>query len=847
VNGWTYATKPRPAEMDDWSHLNYDASGSRVSGDRLIGPPARLRWIDGPRWQTAMGLDNTPDAIVSANGRIFYNGIAADGTGKTSIVARDAYNGMLLWAREPAAVGHPASFLAHGDKLFCNMSGDEGGLVALSAATGETIHKFGDNLPAASVLYHQGMLVASIGGRLKCLDAESGALRWQLNVPVAPSRLSRSGQLFPNFVIGDAKVFYLNAPDNRKRVRRGAPPLPYVLGGVDINSGSPVWRKEIESEQVSGTPLLRTVHDGVLIVGEAFQLKGPKPPEAVHGFSTKDGRHLWRHRFNPPGHGGTHTDGFFIDGKYWIHVRDSAVEEKLKWRTQATGWRALDPATGKVVRSFNYSRGITHRCYMDKATARYIIAGSVEFLDPAAQQSVRTSLVRGGCQQGMLPANALLYAYPHGCQCSAFLRGFVALAADAPRQAGRRPKPPDLVLEKGPAFGSATPADDTGARGEDWPCYRHDDTRGLAASTIVPPDVRPAWRVRLGGGLTAPVVADGLAFVARSSAGEVIALDAQSGQEAWRFVADGPIDTPPTIHEGLALFGCRDGSVYSLRARDGALAWHLRVASDPHLIVASGQFESLYAIHGNVTIKSGVACFAVGRHSSLDGGVSVIGVKPATGEILWQHRLYTPNRDGYLADLLVGDDDNVYMGRLGLDPKSGTAFEPAGSFAPERTDHLVAGRGNEPIFERIWCARSLRQKGPTQGFVLAFDEAHTYALSLNRMIHGKFGYQYVPGLPFPREGVKLFRAPAGSNPGWSKTLSGFANSLLISGESLFVGGTSDSQDSEGGVLRSYAANDGSLLSQWSIDSVPVDDGLAAAQGRLYVVSRNGSVYCFRRN
>jgi outer membrane protein assembly factor BamB len=846
-SGWTYATKPRPAEMDDWSHLNYDASGSRVSRDRLIGPPARLRWIDGPRWQTAMGLDNTPDAVVSANGRIFYNGIAADGTGKTSIVARDAYNGMLLWARAPAAVGHPATFLAHGDKLFCNIRGGEGGLAALSAATGETILKFDDNLPAASVLYHQGVLVASIGGAMKCLDAESGALKWQFDVAVAPSRLNRSGQLFPNFVIGDEQVFYLNTPDNRRRARRGVAPLPYVLGCVDIKSGSPVWRKEIQPEQVSGTPLLRSVHAGVLILGEAFQHSGPKPPEAVHGFSTKDGSQLWRHKFEPPGHGGTHTDGFFIDGKYWIHVRDAALAEQLKWKTQATGWRALDPVSGKVVTSFNYSHGIIHRCYMDKATARYILAGSVDFVKLSEQKSVPTSLVRGGCQQGMLPANSLLYAYPHGCQCSAFLRGFVGLAADTPGKAGRPASPPDLLLEKGPAFGLATPAGDPAARGEDWPCYRHDDTRGLAASTNVPPDVTPAWQVQLGAGLTAPVAADGLVFVARSSAGEVIALDAESGEEAWRFLADGPIDTPPTIHAGLALFGCRDGSFYSLRARDGALAWRLRIDSDPHLIVADGQLESLYAIHGSAAIKSGVACFATGRHSSLDGGVSVIGVRPATGEILWRHRLYTPNREGRLADLLVGDEESLHMGLLGFDPKSGKAFVPAGSFDPKRTDHLVAGRGKEPIFERIWCARTLRQKGATQGFVLAFDKQHTYALSLNRMIHGKFGYQYVPGLPFPREGVKLFRAPAGSKPGWSKTLPGFANSLLISGESLFVGGTSDSQDSEGGVLRACAAKDGSPLSQWSIDSVPVNDGLAAAQGQLYVVSRNGSVYCFRRS
>jgi len=32
-------TKPRPKEMDEWTHFDYDAGGNAVSHDRLVGPP----------------------------------------------------------------------------------------------------------------------------------------------------------------------------------------------------------------------------------------------------------------------------------------------------------------------------------------------------------------------------------------------------------------------------------------------------------------------------------------------------------------------------------------------------------------------------------------------------------------------------------------------------------------------------------------------------------------------------------------------------------------------------------------------------------------------------------------
>ena len=53
----------------------------------------------------------------------------------------------------------------------------------------------------------------------------------------------------------------------------------------------------------------------------------------------------------------------------------------------------------------------------------------------------------------------------------------------------------------------------------------------------------------------------------------------------WRVIrvvspvtAGGRIDTPPTIADGLCLFGSHDGWVYCLRAADGRLAWRFRAA-----------------------------------------------------------------------------------------------------------------------------------------------------------------------------------------------------------------------------------------------------------------------------
>ncbi|MCK4958302.1 MAG: hypothetical protein KAT00_02860, partial [Planctomycetes bacterium] len=51
-------------------------------------------------------------------------------------------------------------------------------------------------------------------------------------------------------------------------------------------------------------------------------------------------------------------------------------------------------------------------------------------------------------------------------------------------------------------------------------------------------------------------------------------------------------------------------------------------------------------------------------------------------------------------------------------------------------------------------------------------------------------------------------------------------------------------DERGGRLRAVLISDGSIMADYSIESLPVWDGMVAANGRLYISLKNGKVVCF---
>ena len=51
------------------------------------------------------------------------------------------------------------------------------------------------------------------------------------------------------------------------------------------------------------------------------------------------------------------------------------------------------------------------------------------------------------------------------------------------------------------------------------------------------------------------------------------------------------------------------------------------------------------------------------------------------------------------------------------------------------------------------------------------------------------------------------------------------------------------EDRRGGRLEVYSVQDGKKIAAHTLESAPVYDGLAAANGRLFITLKNGSVLC----
>ena len=98
--------KPWPAEIDQWTHFLHSAAGNAVAADQQVAPATALQWIVDPKYCRSHEIDSSLPAMVSANGRLFYF-LDEGPTGITdprfparwTLIARDAFNGVLLWKR----------------------------------------------------------------------------------------------------------------------------------------------------------------------------------------------------------------------------------------------------------------------------------------------------------------------------------------------------------------------------------------------------------------------------------------------------------------------------------------------------------------------------------------------------------------------------------------------------------------------------------------------------------------------------------------------------------------------------------------------------------------------------
>jgi len=711
---WEKLVKPWPKGMDQWTHYLHDPTNNAVAHDSLIEPPARYQWVGGERYGRQHDHMSSVSAVVSAAGRVFY---IFDEAPRASIltppewrlIARDAFNGTVLWKRDvgpwhehmwPLKSGPQLMarrLVAVGDRVYVTL-GTDAPLSALDAATGQTVRTYENTKVTEEILSDGRLLFLSVAAEgqplrsdpkktyanmaeikaavtdplwteaprtLMAVEAESGKTLWEKKSTVVSLSLAADGR---HVLFHDGQRIQC-LDRNTGEVRWASEPLP----------------KRERMRSSSGVTLVIyddvALYSGMVATEEYEPVYGHRSTTMV-ALSMVDGKTLWKAEHPPGGHMGTPDDILVAGGLVWSGAVAQGSDSGVMI--------GRDLHTGEVKSEFLpdvQTHWFHHRCYRAKATDKYLLFSrtGIEFIDYAKEHWICHHWVRGACHYGVMPANGLIYAPPHPCACyiEAKLFGFSALAPPSKHSQPRPDVPDEERPQRGPAYESLATGHRPPATASDWPTFRHDAARSGATQTAVgPAGLKRSWETELGGKLTSPVVAEGKLLVASADAHTVHALNAGTGKPLWSFTAGGRVDSPPTIWQGRALFGCADGYVYCLRASDGELVWRYRAAPEERRMGAFEQIESVWPVHGSVLVQDGVLYCVAGRSMFLDGGMRLVRLDPSTGSKLsetilddrdpetkanLQTHIQGLNMPVALPDILSSDGRYVYMRSLPFD------------------------------------------------------------------------------------------------------------------------------------------------------------------------------------
>ena len=923
------SVKPWPKDIDEWPHYLNRADNNAVANDSRIAPPRHLQWLSHPLWSRHHDKLASISSVVTSKGRVFYivdEGpvYAADYPARWSITARDAFNGVFLWKQPiPSWTSHKRKFrsgpvqlqrllVTDGDKVYVTL-GLDAPISVLDAVSGSLLGTLAGTEKTEEMLLHNGRMVAVIGEKgaehaliertpkgvdykttklLKAVDVKSGKTVWcwpeSGTAEIMPRTLALSGDAVFYQEKGETMCLALADGKARWRTSLSKPAAPDKAAEQQQKKGG---RKARGKGKTSGRSMGWTF--ATLVVKDDVVLSCDG--KTLNALDTKSGKTLWHCAASTPFGRVPSVDILVVNGVVWT---SPGFAQGRDLRTGITvGTNALQKEL--------VTAGHHHRCYRNKATERYIIQAhrGLEFRDTKGDNHVRHNWIRGVCQYGIMPANGFVYMPPHNCGCysEAKLFGFWTLSAEQP-SVDLAALAPSTLLEKGPAFGRFGNPQSPIPNTPDWPMHRHDAARSGVTTAAVPAQVKPAWSAKPGGRVSAPVVAGGVLLVSSAETHEVLAFDALSGEEKWRFTAGAPVDSAPTIAGKIALFGSADGYVYCVTLATGELVWRFRAAPQDSRTVVLQHVESLWPVHGSVLVVDDTAYFTAGRSSYVDGGIFMYGLDPATGAVKHKSRLNSepagalkdkgdipakgisqnkvdyktslgPDKsdafsmaEGNISDILVAAGDAVYLRHMRFDKRLQRQSEWTHHlFSTSRLlddneahrSHMFFGKGD---FSRVPVAYEWLTRGSYGGFESPFGKLLVYdGKRLWGTNHRKGHTLFTCDIADIDKAVnKDFPRSKGAKPHHAKPLivamDIHARALVKAAGNLVVAGfpvetTTVHQYGkpieEKGVLMLVSAASGDIVSRMELDAPPVFDGLAVAQGKLYVSCDDGSIVCLK--
>jgi len=353
-----------------------------------------------------------------------------------------------------------------------------------------------------------------------------------------------------------------------------------------------------------------------------------------------------------------------------------------------------------------------------------------------------------------------------------------------------------------------------------------------------------------------------------SADGYIYALRADDGELAWRFRA-APEDRRTFVNGQLESVWPVHGSVL---VKDGVL------------IVAAGRSSYL---------DGGICLYKLEPETGRQISSTVIySPDPQTNK---QPADAGKEMRGLLSDILLADGDDIYMRHVKLDFKTGSdagsglhVFTPLG-FLDDTWWHRGYWVLNDEFLSH-WSAWWKIGNEVASGRILSFNESSVFGYGRDQYVKGNtgqwrggekyqiFAYDRSPEQKGTLQAVKTAlkmqkrrgqqdAAPAVLKYRWTGQISLFVTAMLVADNTMFIAGPPDVVKTQGNqgeqalwlenpqdVVDAWAGKKGALLwavstengrklAEYKLESLPVFDGMAATNGRLYLSMKNGSLMC----
>ena len=627
---------PLPAGMDVWTHRYYRADGIAASHDSVFDLPVGFKWSAGlpmnfSNPKRAGNRYSSTRAMVVDDGRCFTFSTAVCenlGDGWTSdygtdqyLTCRDAFNGRFLWRKCIGDTYYGGLYIQNLAPLVSTvrrlyLAGENGAMLVVDSRTGQTLRELPTTYYPGVIAVADGIVVtatwkngramgaairydrrrmdwANDTGSVEAYDEESGKLLWKHDF------------LGTSLLIATGRVFIVNR-----------------------NAGDPV--EEAHNKVVEGQTLSR-------------------PPNRVMAFDLQKGTLLWT----------IEPEELDVTGQTLSleAATDRAVAvahnglSRVKLISTETGKLLDDTVTSDA--NTDFFRYRNHICTPAFRVNDIGLANRGGTLAKLKQGGYKFAGARAACLTGTIPAYGAGYIAQNWCNCSpGQIPGLLAIAP-----IGRVPEPDELQLPVDPITCSSFDAANAEAIVDtEWVSFRGTADRSSSVTCDIATNVtvkwtarvtrklregtvKRDWRAYLNSRLTAATLTGALAIVGDIDHNEIIAIELDSGNVAWRFVTGGRMDTAPTVYKGICLVGDHSGYVSAINVQTGGLIYRLRIAPQEKRMLSYGKVESVWPVIGGVMVAQGRAFATAGRTQGSDGGLVVRAFEPLTGKHTWTRAL----------------------------------------------------------------------------------------------------------------------------------------------------------------------------------------------------------------